>query len=468
MRPAWLLPLLLLPASTRAGDDAPPPTLHYVLTVARAQPLELAVSVAARGFEDVRWVPGLDAANRFTSRLKTGTQDGAATASYVLDVDGLARRHSNPDVATRVEGGIIIHDGALLFRPEDCDTKTQVRLELSGVDVHGPYTPDGKAFTLDGEQLDGGAYLLLGTGQRLPVEVPGSVVEASLVGPKTRASARALTAWVARSAQLVATFNGGKMPFARTHLILVPIAGNSDSGVFGTTLRWGHGSIVLYLGADAEDAAFTGDWVAPHELFHLSNPYLWRRIPWFTEGFTTYFGDVIRARGGTRTPTDMWDNILSGFEHACDSQSLAGLRTASGQMRVLHNYLRVYWGGACAAFVMDVALRSHTNNAQTLDSWYLALRKRSVEDGPLTEDEIVTAFHAPFPKGHWAHAWVDAALDRRGSMDMPQLYKRLGILRDGEDIKLLDAAPWANVRRAIMGEPPTGNPKVPASIPGPP
>ena len=108
---------------------------------------------------------------------------------------------------------------------------------------------------------------------------------------------------------------------------------------------------------------------------------------------------------------------------------------------------------------------SYRNGQWHLRDWQ---EGEALYDGPLTEDEIVTAFHAPFPKGHWAHAWVDAALDRRGSMDMPQLYKRLGILRDGEDIKLLDAAPWANVRRAIMGEPPTGNPKVPASIPGPP
>jgi len=469
--PHGLLGMAVLPLLWGAAPQEVLPTLNYTVVVTSVDGLTVDVVAQVRGFDGtVDWVLGVEAGQRSVSkRVVSTTSDGAQQVTYTLDVAALADRHGDPDVASSVEGGTIIHDGVLLMRPRECDPAAHVTVVVQGITLWGPYARTSTGFTLNGEQLDGGAYLLLGKGRAVPVDVPGSVVEATVVAPLPRASAATLGAWVSRSAQMVADFEGGHMPFARTHLILVPLGRSSDAGVFGTTLRWGHGSIVLYLGATADEEAFKRDWVAPHELFHLTNPYLVRRLPWFTEGMTTYYGDVIRARGGTRTSTEMWDNILSGFGHACDSQSLAGLRTASRQMRVMHNYQRVYWGGACVGFIVDVALRAHTNNAQSLDTVYKALRQRSMgEDGPLAEDEIVAAFHAPFPKDHWAHAWVDAAVDRRGSMDMAQLYKRLGILKEGDGVRLTDAAQWSHVRRAIMGEPPPSGARPPASVPSAP
>jgi len=224
---------------------------------------------------------------------------------------------------------------------------------------------------------------------------------------------------------------------------------------------------VLFFGSQAPDAAFASDWVAPHELFHLTNPHLQTRIPWFTEGFTTYYQDVIRARAGARPPAVMWADLLANVEDACGSTHLQTLRSVSGQLRVTHQYLRVYWGGACTALVLDVALREVSRNARSLDDLFRELRARSLgPDGPLDEGQVIAAFHAALPPSHWAHGWLDGALDGRRALPLRALLERLGLTQHGEDVVITRDAPWAAITAAIMGQP-AGNAAWPVRPPLP-
>jgi hypothetical protein len=242
----------------------------------------------------------------------------------------------------------------------------------------------------------------------------------------------------------VADFYGG-LPGGRAHVILVPVPGERDPGVFGAVLRRGPPSVVLYFGAAAPEASFRGEWVAFHELFHLGNPNNEGRIPWFIEGFTTYYQDVLRARAGVRSAAEMWGDLHDGLRRHCDPVDGVPLLTESRRLRESHRYTRVYWGGACLALFLDVAIREASGNRDSLDQVLLRLRQAGARR-PLSEDDIIAALDRaagrPLCRRH---------LRSRGKVSLLSLYRRLGIVPTGpETVKLLDQAPLLAIRQAIM------------------
>src|SRR5207248_3021209 len=143
-------------------------------------------------------------------------------------------------------------------------------------------------------------------GLRRLAEVPvrGGAFALTEIGPPARMKDEALRSWVARAGASVANFYQG-LPAPRVEALLVGEDCSDHGGIFGTTLRSGRPSVVLFYCANAGDDAFAGDWVATHEFVHLGNPGLKHRVPWFTEGAATYYQDVLRARSGERSEAEM-------------------------------------------------------------------------------------------------------------------------------------------------------------------
>ncbi|MBI5498467.1 MAG: hypothetical protein HY904_25925 [Deltaproteobacteria bacterium] len=394
--------------------------------------------------------------------------------SWRVDAGAMADAHRDVDVALRAGDAVIVNDCNLLLRPAEVPPDTRITVRVAGeVLLSAPWLPGGapRTYTLSAAALEGGSYLVFGPQRALDVKVPGAPVSAVAVGRPGRAGDAALTTWVSRSAGMSARFGGGSLPVARTLVVVVPWAEQSDPGVFGSTLRWGLGSAVLFYGAEAPAESFAADWVAPHELFHLHNPDVVHRVPWFTEGFTTYYQDVLRARGGVRPPPVAWKGLLDGFRHGCATDQRTPLRAASADMRRNHDYRRVYWGGACTAFILDVALREHTDNRESLDTVYRALAAESRgPGGALDEAGVVERLRNALPADHWGRAWLHASLDGRAALPVGELASRLGVSVSGEQARFDDGAPWSHVRRAILEEPvPSPAPaRRPATPPPPP
>jgi hypothetical protein len=383
----------------------------------------------------------------------------------------MAQEIDDIDRAAGLAGGVVFTDKAVLLRPDPTADEGRVMVTLAlpkDLQAAAPWSgggpleekpgaagdgrPRGGAarYTLDVDSLDGGGYLAIGRLHPLPAVAVrgGAMVPVVLDGPR-RATDEDLGRWIGRAAGAVADFYQG-LPRPGVLVLLAPVRGSKDGGVFGTVLRRSAiPSAVLRFGDGADAAAFDADWVAPHELFHLGNPVVAGRIPWFIEGFTTYYHDVLMGRADPARAPAMWADLADGFRRHCDGAT--PLARESRDMVQLHHYTRVYWGGACLAFQIDVAVRRRTGNRESLDSLMRALHDASREH-PLTEAEIIDRLD---------RAAGDRLASRRlastAKAQVDVLYKQLGVVppRSGGTVATLrDDAPLAHVRRAIFGSSP--------------
>jgi len=369
---------------------------------------------------------------------------------YRYDLTGMAAEAYDPDYVTQVDNSYLFNDETVFLRPDPLPPRAPITYAFrlpEGLSVSTPWqrlegpTP---RFRSDSNQYDGGSYVALGRLVSLgDVKVKGGVGTVTRVERPHRASDATLKAWVSRSLGWVANFYGG-VPSGRAHVVLVPVDSRSP-GVFGTVLRHGFPSVVLFFGARAEDSDFERDWVAPHELFHMGNPNVEGRIAWFVEGFTTYYQDVLRARGGVISAEAAWSDLYDGFRRFCDPEEGVSLKDESAQMRRRHKYTRVYWGGACLAFRLDVAIREHSAGKQSLDTVLRELRRKGEEDS-LAEEEIIKALDSaagqPLARTH---------LEATEPPPLAPLYHHLGIEPTGPDaVRLNDEAPGAQLRKTIF------------------
>ena len=378
-------------------------------------------------------------------------ESGPLTVRYRYDLAGLARRSGDPDLATRAGDSYVFSDLAALLCPDPAPpgATSVIAFDLpKGTSVATPWRKLPGApwrFAADAGQHTAGAYLALGKLKTLEeIAVPGGVFAVTLLDLPRRAPDDVLRAWVARAARQVAGFYGG-VPEGRVHVVLVPVPGSTAPDVFGTTLMRGTPSVVLFLGAAAEPGEFEGDWMATHELFHIGNPRLGRRIRWLNEGSATYYQDILRGRAQVATPEKIWGDLYDGFRRFCEPATGVSLQTASEQLRKTHRYMQVYWGGACLFFRTDVAIREHSGGTRSLDDVLRDLRRRS-ETGPLPENEVIATLDreagAPIVRGH---------LDETGPITLAPLWARLGIEPTGKDtVRLHDDAPLARLRQRIL------------------
>src|SRR5262249_14178121 len=158
---------------------------------------------------------------------------------------------------------------------------------------------------------------------------------------------------------------------------------------------------------------------APHEIFHVGNPNIEGRFAWFIEGFTTYYQDVIRARARPARREAMWADLVYEFRKHCDGRR--PLLDESRRMRELHNWTRVYWGGACVACQADAAIRQHTKNKESLDTVMRAMLAESREQ-PLDEETVIARLDRAAGR-----PVVQKLLAAKGKAPLADLYKQLGI-----------------------------------------
>ncbi len=308
---------------------------------------------------------------------------------YAVNLEALRKLRDDPDYAADLGAAWLFHDAATLLHPDGVDTALRVRFTLpqgTSVATPWPQEQDG-TFTVTPAQFDAGAYLALGTLRTLDeVKLPGFSARLTLVEGKKAATDAQLREWVRGALATLGTFYGGT-PSRGTRPLHLVLAGmpSEDAGVFGSVLRRGDPSVMLLFGSQAT-AGFEGDWVAVHELFHLGNPPTTGRFPWFVEGFTTYYTELLRARSGAKPEAQAWETLASSAREYCQPEGTS-LTERSLNLRVNHEWMRVYWSGACLALRLDVTIRQRSHGARSLDDVMRELRKGE----PRSEAEVIAA-----------------------------------------------------------------------------
>lgn len=360
---------------------------------------------------------------------------------YTVDLAALRRIRNDPDYATELNGSWLFQDSAVLVHPAPlgAGAPLEVKFKLpKGMSVATPW--DARAdgtFMFNGAQHDAGAYVALGTLRSLGrLDFEGFSAQLTLMDAPKKASDEQLRGWVRHALDNIGTYyranpSNGTRPI---HIVLAGVKGNDEAGVFGSVLRRREPSVMLLFGANAT-GGFDNDWVATHELFHLGNPPTTGRFPWFVEGFTTYVTELLLTRSGVQSEADLWKGFAENFRAYCQPSGGVSLQRVSENLRKNHDWMRVYWGGACLAWRTDVAIRVASKGTKSLDDVLRTLRSGA----PLTEEELVAALDKAAGKNV-----ASSHLAATTELPVDSLLKQLGV-----GAKRDDEAPLAEVRHAL-------------------
>ncbi len=288
---------------------------------------------------------------------------GTRFLRYRFPLDSVARRGRGSFFAGLPQGDArLIAGRTWLIRPRVASPKVRVELVMEGVDALLPWEPGpGGVYRLRAEDLvDSGLHGF--GGRRCEVRLQDAVPQVGILGELTYMKDEAICEWLRRTAEEVRMVRRG-FPHPRVTVLVSPVPRRTTADVFGMVMWSTPPSIALLVGQDAQPSSFRDDWVAIHELLHLTHPAFIPRTPWITEGLATYYTEVARARSGRLTPEQSWEELLEGFE--------LGKSQADG--RTMREMIQenappgIYWVGAYFSLRLDVELRRVTANQRQLD-----------------------------------------------------------------------------------------------------
>jgi predicted metalloprotease with PDZ domain len=163
----------------------------------------------------------------------------------------------------------------------------------------------------------------------------------------------------------------GRFPNPEAKVVIKPASFRrrlSDSPVpFGRVTRWDGETIELQIDASRPIEEFYADWTATHEFSHLMLPYLNKEGRWISEGFATYYQNVLMARSGNYTPEFAWQRLTDGFARGRNSRPDLSPNQAA-DIGVRSARMKIYWSGAAIALMADVELRRRSAGKESLDS----------------------------------------------------------------------------------------------------
>ena len=179
-----------------------------------------------------------------------------------------------------------------------------------------------------------------------------------------------------------------------------------------------------------------------HELTHMAFPSLPDDEHWIEEGMATYVEPIARVQVGQRQAKTIWAEMVDGMPKGEPAAGDEGMNRT-------HTWGRTYWGGALFLLSADVEIRRQTKNQKGLQD---ALRAIVAAGGNIAEDWTAERAFAVGDMATGTHVltsmyerWSQNPVD----VDLPKLWKELGVVKNGASVELRGDAPLASVREAI-------------------
>jgi hypothetical protein len=253
----------------------------------------------------------------------------------------------------------------------------------------------------------------------------------------------AILEWVRNAVRAVSTYYG-RFPVKSVRVLIVPEPGRD--GVFhGTT--WGgrdgfDGFTRISVGQKTTAQELTDDWMMTHELTHMAFPDLPDKNHWMEEGIATYVEPIARVQAGELDAKRIWSDMMEGMPKGEPKPGDEGLDRT-------HTWGRTYWGGALFCLIADVEIRKETGDRKGLEDALRAIvaaggtidrewpLERALEIGDKeTGTHVLTTMYR-----QWSTSPVE--------VDLPTLWKSLGIRSAGDTVEFDAHAPLATVRISI-------------------
>jgi hypothetical protein len=249
--------------------------------------------------------------------------------------------------------------------------------------------------------------------------------------------------WVRRSADIVSRYYT-RFPARRAVIRLAPQPGEGVHG--GKSFANPNAYIRVQLGREVSAAELRTDWVLVHEMTHLALPDTGETHAWLSEGLATYVEGIARVHAGNRSEADVWAEEMRSMPRGLPEPGDRGLDHT-------HTWGRTYWGGAMFCLLADVDIRRRTELRFGLQH---ALRAILNESGGLAADWPIERVLRTGDAAVGTRTLEDLYAQMRDkpvTPDLVALWRELGVQPAGNSVKLVDDAPLAPVRRAIMKGP---------------
>jgi hypothetical protein len=329
----------------------------------------------------------------------------------------------------------------------------RVRIEVieGAARVRSAMRPVGKdAYEIALSDLDLGTVVAFGDFHLRSSQVGGARLDLAIVPEGLAIDDDAVERWIVADAGAIAK-DLGRLPVDR--LLVVTMANDLAGPTRGVTLGGGGASLFVRVARDAKPATLIADdWVATHEMLHVSMPLLPRENVWLSEGLASYLEPFLRARAGMIPPEKVWRDLVEGLPQ--------GLPEAGDQgLDVTHTWGRTYWGGTLFCLLADVAIREQTHGEKSLDDVFRGANAQGgnvLQFWPLdrfldvgdaaTKTRVLHDLHEKM--GHAPHP-----------VDLGELWKKLGVQVTSDAVRFDDAAPLGKMRRSMTA------PLVPSSGP---
>jgi len=275
------------------------------------------------------------------------------------------------------------------------------------------------------------------------LRVGGAVLQVEFEHRAFAGGAAPVLAWVTRSADTVSRYYA-RFPAASATVRLVAQSGGGVHG--GKTFANPNAYIRVQLGREVTATQLLNDWVLVHEMTHLALPDTGDEHAWLAEGLATYVEGVARVQAGNRSEADVWAEQMRSMPRGLPQEGDRGLDHT-------HTWGRTYWGGAMFCLLADVGIRRSTQLRYGLQQ---ALRAVLRESGGLATDwpieRVLRTADAAVGTRTLEELYAQMK-DTPVAPDLMTLWRELGVLPEGDSVRLVDDAPLAAVRHAIMRAP---------------
>lgn len=281
--------------------------------------------------------------------------------------------------------------------------------------------------------------------------IPGATLRIEILQPVDENKAAEIFEWL-RSASSNVSLAYGRFPNPSPRIVIIPAKSRWWSGnkpvPFGRVTRDGEEKVELYVNADRPIEEFYRDWTATHEFSHLMLPYLGERHRWISEGFASYYQNVLMSRAGHYTAREAWQKLYAGFERGRVSRPDLSLNEAASA-GIRQARMKIYWSGAAIAMLADIELRERSGGRESLDValdrlQHCCLPSRRTWSGPELFTKLDTLIDgAVFMPLYRRYA------NESGFPEFQQTLERLGIGTDDDRVSLRRDGELSVIRDAI-------------------
>lgn len=277
-------------------------------------------------------------------------------------------------------------------------------------------------------------------------------IDIEYISPVDSTKRKQLQLWLKHVSDALLTVYGA-WPKNRFNITVKHGAGSGSPVPWGQVERGNPDNVLLVINPASGIQQIMADWTAYHEVSHLLIPYSGSGDGWLSEGLATYYQNIIQARAGVLSETELWNKLASGFERGRKEKqwSKKDLTEISDNMGKYRSFMRVHWSGVHYWLTVDITLRQQSNNQVTLDN-LLERLKTCCQHKSMSAIEIVEQLD----RLAGTKLFKPLFLQYRASHSMPDYQptlSRLGVVfkpRASESDVLLTAnAPDAEIRASI-------------------